>query len=385
MNRRIRPDARGARVLVLLAIACASCRGACHRDRQPARPLGGRLALFPLETRTVVSLDVAQVRASPLAARLSALAVASPGDEKSLQVFHQRTGLDPVRDIDSVTVAFPEEARARGELGVILRASRFDQSRLVAYVRDALQKDGDDLVPTPHGRRLLWAGGKDPTLGGFFLDDQTLVIGGGGWATRMVDLADVADDLVDPAARPGQRAASGDAGVSAESDIELLELCERAAAGHAIWAAAIVPPDLRRQLARDPRFAGAAAVMRMSLAIELGAGDAGAQAGAGDAGGDAGLDLGVPLGLDVTFTAELADAREATALVGKVTETLREAKRDPRVLMLGLGPDLDGVTSKAEGATFTVRVTLGNAQVSDLLQRAGAFLTLARQGRAPGF
>jgi hypothetical protein len=378
MNRTIRPDARVARVLVLLAIACPSCRGACHRELQPARPLGGRLALFPLETRTVVSLDIAQVRASPLSARLAALAVASPGDEKSLQVFHQRTGLDPVRDIDSVTVAFPEEARARGELGVILRASRFDQSRLVAYVRDALQKDGDDLVPTTHGRRLLWAGRKDPTLGGFFLDDQTLVIGGGGWAARMIDLADPAD-------RPGQRAPAGDGGVSAESDIELLELCERAAAGHAIWAAAIVPPDLRRQLARDPRFAGAAAVMRMSLAIELGAGDAGAQVGAGDAGSDAGLELSAPLGLDVTFTAELADAQEATALVGKVTETLREAKRDPRVLMLGLGPDLDGVTSKAEGATFTVRVTLGNAQVTDLLQRAGAFLTLARQGRAPGF
>jgi len=196
----------------------------------------------------------------------------------------------------------------------------------------------------------------------------------------MADLADFADRAAG--------AGPADAGASAESDQELLELCERAAAGHAIWAAAIVPPDLRRQLARDPRFEGAAAVMRMSLAIELASGVVDGGAAIADAaadGGEGAFDAGIPLGLDVTFTAELADAKEAAALVSKVTETLREAKRDPRVLMLGLGPDLDGVTSKAQDTTFTVRVVLGNAQVTDLLQRAGAFLTLARQGRAPGF
>jgi hypothetical protein len=65
--------------------------------------------------------------------------------------------------------------------------------------------------------------------------------------------------------------------------------------------------------------------------------------------------------------------------------TLRGAKRDPRLLMLGIGPDLDAVVSKAEGRTFSLQVKLDQAQVSDLLQRASALLTLARQGQIPGF
>jgi hypothetical protein len=369
---RARPARRVVPLLVLaLAFAFASCRGGCRHTPAPARPLGGRLALFPVETHTVVALDVAKVRAAPLATKLAALALARPADEQRLETFRQRTGLDLVHQIDSLIVAFPQEARARGELGIVVRAARFDQARLIAYVRDALQEDGDDLTPTPRGHRTLWAGRKDPTLAGFFLDDRTLVIGGGGWATKMADLAE------------GAPASS-----SAESDLELVELCEKAAAGHAIWAAAIVPADLRRQLERDPRFAGAAAVMRMALAIDLGSAAAApapaATAAAPSAAAPGARPAPVP-GLDAVFTAELADAKEAAALVGKVTDTLRGAKRDPRVLMLGLGPELDGITSKAEGTTFTLRIALGEEQVADLLQRAAMFLTLARQGRAPGF
>ncbi len=293
----------------------------------------------------MVALDFDQLRAAPLAPRLAALALTSPADEQRLVTFRERTGLDPGRQINSILVAFPEEARLHGELGIVVRAARFDESRLVAYVRDALQKDGDDLVPTIHGRRTLWAARKDPALAGFFLDARTLIIGGGGWAARMADLAD-------GAAGPGG---------SAETNLELLQLCERAAAGHAIWAAALVPAELRHQLERDPRFESAASVTRMSLGI------------------------GLSTGLEAAFTADLADPSEAKVLVAKFAETLQGAKRDPRVLMLGLGPDLDGVTSLVEGTTFSLKLSLGEAQVGDLLDRAGAFLNLLRQGRAPGF
>lgn len=349
------------RLLGLLGLlGLLACRGGCRRAEAPARPLGGRLALFPIETRTVVALDIAKLRASPLAPQLAALAVASPADDQRLETFRQRSGLDPVHQIDSITVAFPEEARARGELGIILRASHFDQPRLIGYVRDVLQKDGDDLVPTPRGPNLVWAGRKDPTLAGFFLDEGTLVIGGGGWADKMADLA----------AGSPPRAGGQSAATSAETDLELLELCQRAASGHAIWAAAIVPADLRRQLERDPRFAGASGVMRMALGIDLRAGAVRSDAGAG---------------LDAIVTADLATAAEAAALADKVVVTLRDAKRDPRLLMLGIGPDLDGVVSKAEGRTFSLQVKLGEDQVSDLLQRARALLMLARQGQVPGF
>jgi hypothetical protein len=328
----------------VVAVGLASCRGGCSRATREARPLDGRLALFPIETRSLVALDLVKVRAAPMSARLASLAVASPSDQQRLDVFRQRTGLDPGRQIESIIVGFPEEARVRGELGIVVRAARFDEARLIAYVRDALQKDGDDLVPTTRGRRTLWAARKDPALAGFFLDGRTLVVGGGGWATRMADLSDGAP-------------ASG----SAETNLELVQLCERASARHAIWAAAIVPGDLRRQLEHDPRFASAASVTHMALGIDFGA------------------------GLDAVVSADLTDAKEAQALVGKVNETLQGAKRDPRVLMLGLGPDIDGITSRADGTSFSLKMSLSEAQVADLLDRAAAFLSLIRQGRAPGF
>ena len=72
-------------------------------------------------------------------------------------------------------------------------------------------------------------------------------------------------------------------------------------------------------------------------------------------------------------------------LAVRAHETLRSAKRNAQVLMLGLGPYLDGVTARAVDHSFELRVTLNEPQLDDLLARLGAALSLARQGRPPGF
>jgi hypothetical protein len=64
---------------------------------------------------------------------------------------------------------------------------------------------------------------------------------------------------------------------------------------------------------------------------------------------------------------------------------LRDAKRNAQVLMLGMGPYLDGITARAVDKTFEVRATLAEPQLDDLIARLGAFVSLAREGRAPGF
>ena len=53
--------------------------------------------------------------------------------------------------------------------------------------------------------------------------------------------------------------------------------------------------------------------------------------------------------------------------------------------MLGLGPYLDGITARANDRRFELRASLNEAQVDDLLARLRAFLSLVRQGQAPGF
>jgi hypothetical protein len=336
---------RGAIPLALaLAVALgASCRGGCARPVDPAATVQGRLAIFPAPTRIVLSLDFAKLRSSPSADKIAALAERSPEDEHEIEEFAHRTGLDPVKQIDSLLVGFPEDARARGELGLVLRAQHLDQARLVGYVRDQLQKKGDDLVGTPHGRFMLWAARAKPDVAGFFIDEHTFVLGAGGWAPRLADLAETA--------RPGD---------SAATNLDLARLVERAA-DHAIAAAAIVPEETRRSLAADPRFGSAAAVVNLVVGIDL------------------------ARGLEALVVADVATAADAQALAAKMQDTLRDAKRNAQILMLGLGPYLGGVTARADGQRFELHAVLSEPQVDDLLGRLGAFLTLTRQGRAPGF
>jgi hypothetical protein len=330
--------------LVVAVAAAVSCRGGCRRAEDRAATVEGRLALFPVATRMVAAIDVAKLRASPAAAKLVAEAQQSPADLHEIEEFARRTGFDPLRQLVSVTVAFPEEARAHGEFGLILRAEALDETRLVAYVRDQLQKTGDDLVATPHGRFTLWSARHDPEVVGFFIDAHSFALGAGGWGPRMADLAETA--------RPGD---------SAATNIDLVRLVERAAGAHAIWGAAIVPEGTRKTLAADSQFTDAAAIMTLSLGIDLGK------------------------GLEADLLADVATAGEAASLASNVTQSLRDAKRNAQVLMLGLGPYLDGVSARAADHTFELRAVLGEPGFDDLLARLGGLLALARGTAVPGF
>ncbi len=331
--------------VVALALGLAgACRDGCAHKTDPAATVQGRLALLPEPVRVVVSLDAAKLRASPAAAKLAALGKQDPDGDRALQELTRRTGFDPLTQLDSVLVGFPEDARQRGELALVVRAEHLSEARLVGYVRDQLQKKGDDLVSAPHGRLTLWSARSNPDVAGFFVGDKTFVLGAGGWAPRLADLAETA--------HPGD---------SAATNIDLGRLTERAA-GHALWAAAIVPAETRRALLQgEPALRGAASLMNLVVGIDLGR------------------------GLDALVVGDVATTADAQALVAKMQETLRDAKRNAQILMLGLGPYLDGVTAHASEQRFELRASLTEPQLDDLLARLGAFLALARQGRAPGF
>jgi hypothetical protein len=329
--------------LLALALAGGACRGGCAGPSDPAATVQGRIALLPEPVRVVVSIDVAKLRGSPVAAKLAALGKEDPAGDRELEEFKRRTGLDPLAQLDSVLVGFPDDARKRGELALVLRAQHLDQARLVAYVRDQLQKKGDDLVSAPHGRFTIWSSRAKPDLAGFFVDQRTFVLGAGGWAPRLADLAETA--------HPGD---------SAATNIDLTRLTERAA-DHAIWAVAIVPEATRRMLSADPQSRAAASISNLVVGLDLGS------------------------SLDAVVTGDVATAADAQSLVAKMEETLRDAKKNAQILMLGLGPYLDGVSARAIDKRFEIRASLGETQVSDLLARLAAYLSLIRQGHAPGF
>ncbi|HVR61252.1 MAG TPA: hypothetical protein VMU50_05100 [Polyangia bacterium] len=331
-------------VCAALALGGAACRGGCAGPPRDVPAAAGRLAPFPVEARVVAAFDFAKLRASPLADALAQLGTDSQADKETIAAFTRRTGFDPWRDTDSLVVAFPEDARTGGQFGLVLRARNLDQKRLVAYAREQAAQQGGDLLAIPRGHRTLWSRKGEPDLAGFFIDDRTFAIGAGGWAERMADLSQ-----------------GGAPSGSAATNLDLARLCDRVAGTPAaIWAAALIPEGTRSQLQAEPRFHSAASISHLGAALDL------------------------AHGLSATLLGDLGSAADAQALAAQITGSVRDAKKNPEVLMLGLGPYLDGVAAEASGASFTVRATLADAQVRDLLARASAYLKLARAGQAPG-
>src|SRR5262249_10976595 len=140
-----------------------------------------------------------------------------------------------------------------------------------------------------------------------------------------------------------------------EDNLELVHLVERVDRGRALWFAALVPPDLRKSLIADPKLASAGSMSRLAAAADLGP------------------------GLTADLVADFSNAADAQALVARLQTTVRESKRNAKMLMMGLGPYLDALTARADGPTLRVSLALAEGQVKDLIDRLGGLLRLARR------
>jgi hypothetical protein len=342
MSRPPEGSPRSFSVRAVLTAVClittAGCRGGCLREDGGATGRGV-LARFPAETQVVVSLDFERIRQTALWKRLSALAAEDPGDKKLIEEFTTRTGLDPFRQLHRLVAAFPEEARGSGAFGIVIEGEDLDEKRLLTYARDQAKLRGAELQPKQHAGYTLWHTGAPDGTAGFFLDRRRFVLGGGGWAEKMADLA----------------RAGGSSSGSAQSNPTLLRLVDRLGVRRAIWMAALVPDQTRRNLQADPRFGVQASVMRFG----------------------AGLDLGP--GLRGQVDAELSNAADARALVDKFDTFLRAARKSPQALLIGAGPYLDGITSKADGPRALIGLELSETQTLELVNRAVGLLRLQRE------
>ena len=317
------------RCLLLALLLVASCRGGCRRPPPaPDRLLAG----LPESTTFVASVDLARVRATSLWSRVAAVAQENPADQKTLQRLTERTGLDPLRHIHRIMAAFPDDARQSGQFALVIEGEGFDEQRLVAYAR---AETGAKLEGRRHGRHTLYGSGG---TSGFFLGQNRFVLGAGGWADAMADLAD------------------GGKG-SAADNAELLHLVKRVNAGRALWFAAVVPMDLRRSLMKEPKLESAGSMTRVAASADLGP------------------------GLEAELVADLSNAADAARLLARIQTTLKEARRNAKVLMLGLGPYLDALDARADGPALRVKLTLAEPQVRDLIDRLGAVARLARKGK----
>ena len=322
----------------------SGCRGGAS-DRETAPTA---LALFPAETRIVLSADFRSLRGSPLWQELSGVAGQDPEDKRLIAAFTERTGLDPFRQVHGLVAAFPEEARRDGAFALYFVGDGFDEKRLATYARDEARLRGQSVVQKLHRGQTLWTAGRadgspaagEPGVGGFFLDQRRFVLAGGGWAERMIDLR--------------VKAPGADSSASAAGNASLVELAERVGRRRAVWLAAIVPEATRRQLLADPRFGVQASVMRFAGSLDL-----------------------APA-LEGELHADLSNAEHASAMAQRISAFLAAARKSPQALLLGAGPYLDGVSAESKGAAVLVRLRLDEARTRELAARLASFLRLRR-------
>jgi hypothetical protein len=346
------------RLGLAILLTMTACRGGC-RGGQGELSRDPALRLMPAQTTVVLSLDFRRVRQTTLWKQLAQLAGDDPDDKRLIDGMVAATGFDPFTQVHRLVAGFPEEARRSRAFAVVFEGDKIDRARMLAYVQaDARRRGGEVVVRSRKGREF-WAsptwspalpasaspdatGAGDDTadaggtgVAGFFLDDHHFVLGGGGWAERMADLAD----------GPGPRALDEPA---------FARLVDRVARGRSIWLAAVVPAATRARLIANPRFGADAAVMRFG----------------------ASADLGPALAADLV--AELSNQADARGLVDKVNAFVAAAKKSSEVLLLGVAPYLDGVKAEVDGPDARIRVQLPAAQTEELVTRLVGFLRLRR-------
>jgi hypothetical protein len=343
------------RVFVLAVfLTMTACRSGCRGGGEGAAKVDPALALFPPEAQVFVSIDFVRVRQTQLWQQLQTFAGEDAEDRKLIDRLKSETGVDPFRHIHRVVAAFPEEARESRAFGIVFEGEKFDRERLFTYLHGEAQKRGGELVKRAHGPYTMWAGTALDSPSGFFLDDRRFVLGSGGWTERMADRA--SGKTVDAATAAAS--ATGGAPALAPADAAALaRLIDRVGKGRSIWLVARVPESTRAQLMSDPRFGSDASVLRFG----------------------ASLDFGPELAGDLV--AELNNAADAQALVGKATTFVAAAKKSPEVLLLGVAPYLESVKAEAEGPTARVRFTLPRAQTDELIGRLVGLLRLRRPNR----
>jgi len=313
-------------------LGCKGCEVQSPLSVDPA------LALLPAQTQTIVSIDLQQVRTSVLWNALSSATQGSAEDLKILGDLKVRTGFDPLVDLRRLVFAFPEDARVKGEFAMVAYGEHMDERRLVSYARDEAKSRGFHITQEEREGRRMWVGSDKLTArAGFFVDSQTFVLGGGGWAEKVAALVE----------NPTQPSVARSA--------ELSHLSARVGLGHAAWAAAVVPGATRTRLGADPKFAAAANIARVAVSLDL------------------------KNGLVASARAELSTKESATALTGEINNYIREAKQSPKLLLMGVGPWLDGLVARSEGPLVQIELKLDAAQAQSMADRLAALMKLARK------
>jgi hypothetical protein len=342
-------DARRQYVVFFVVVAAVVAAGfALARSRGQRAGAREVLDAVPGDSWLVVTVDVAALRASPLAKPLLG---GGTSELAGLGPLPDACGFDPVPRLRTLAVASPEGGE-RGDFGVVFDGD-LTRSELATCAEKIIgARGGRASSSTREGFAVVEDGGDAKRTRLAYRDGGPFLVGRGAWL----------DAMIDAFARKHER-------VSANAQHAALRaaLAGSAAKGTTsptVVLTALLPKALRERLKAemgaevgsegDRAYAAVLAVEAAGIALTTG------QPGA----------AGAP-GPSADLTAELrCETAEACAEVEKLIERKRlDVSKGFAARLLGLSPLLDTLAVQTHGAALEITAHAPAAEVADAIQR----------------
>jgi hypothetical protein len=306
-------------VLALLA-ATAGCK----------RAGGDSMALVPKESTIVFSINFDRLHGSKTWAQVKD-AAQDPATKKDFDEFVQKTGLDPLTQVNGMTGGFSGTSGAKPQFAVIIRG-KFDEQKIVAYVKQKAKEDGKttELKSEQYGGKNIYGDTED--AGVTFLDGSTLVIGGKDWVKKVIDVG------------------AGKA-ESVKKNDGIQALVSKAHTDQAVWAVGEVP-------AGEGQLPTGGELKAVAMSIDL------------------------QEGLKAELNGKAASADDAKKISTELTNKIAESKKDPQVQMAlamsGVGPMLDTLKVANEGEWVKINAALTQPQLDELVNRIKGMMQMMK-------
>lgn len=331
-----RPARQYLLFLVLVALVVAAGFG-IGRVRSPVAPrVDPVLAAMPRDAWLVLTVNVAALRQSPIAAPL-ARSTAVPG----LGTLADACGFDPLARLTEVALCSPESGE-RGDFGLAF-AGDLRKDELARCAERVIRARGGQPSTSVHGAFTMLEDAADATHARVaYRDGGPFLVGRGAWLDSM--MAAAADE------HPGP---------STEHAALRAELRGTGEAQPTLVLTAVLPSALRQRLkaevtdpAQEREYSSVLSVDRAGLAVTTG-----------------------PAGSTTRIAAELhCETADACTEVQRLVDRKRTAlSRDFGVRLVGLGPLLDSLTIRAEGTSLSFSASAPTDALTTAIERVLAY------------
>ncbi len=318
---------------------------------------GGVLSAVPHDAWLVAFVDVAALRASPIAKPVldTGSATAIPGVGSLLE----RCGFDPVTKLRQLVVTSPELEIDAGDSDFgIAFSGDFGRDELSACAEKVILAHGGQPSTSKRGTFSViedTSGGKRARVA--YRDGGPFLVGRGAWLDAMMDAAEGKADRERPE-HAALRAA----------------LSKQGAPPRAITVTALLPKALRERLKAEMAGEGGGGEPEKSYASVLAVEQAGLSVGTG--GPESTTDIAVELRCEST-----ADCEAVRDLALRKRLAL---SRNFGVRVIGLGPLLDTLAVDVHDCSLSASTHAPTADLARAVQRAVDLQTMRRPADQPG-